>query len=567
MKATTLCRILCISLTCSFCRAPAQSASTSSEVQQIRQEMEQLRQDYERRMQSLERRLNQIEIPRAAAATNAAPAVAGPTSAPTSTPVAVAASQSGTNQAAAREAAIVRGREFAQQQFQQDAEMLDRNLAPATNGYFADRVEQVLQDYMDITGYVRAGYGRDNQGGPQPAFQAPGALAKYRLGNEAENYGELAFGKNWYVPGIFSADPATRPNDTPTGPIARAQVRLSFYNPYSSYNSGADTQFAVPEAWATIGNVVGSQPSMKFWAGDRFYERSDIYINDFFFRNMSGGGGGVEDIQLPFGQLAFAWIGNGSQSDLYRDIPSPTTPANEAGFSKGSWDLRLYDVPVPLGKGEFNFIYANADAGQDQNGNSLQRTDGFAFDFIHIVKPLLDQPSFNTFSLQVGSGPAKTFSSGFETFNFEGNSYIRPDPDNSWRFRATEHFVLQPSEHFSIGPALVYQYTYYGNGYGNQTWLSAGVRPIVEFNKYFSLAFEGGVDYVSDSFYGTSGNLFKLTLAPQVALGNQFFSRPVLRAFVTYGHWSDAFVGQVGGQDYQNLQDGLTWGLQMEAWW
>ena len=26
---------------------------------------------------------------------------------------------------------------------------------------------------------------------------------------------------------------------------------------------------------------------------DRFYERMDIHINDFFFRNMSGGGGGV----------------------------------------------------------------------------------------------------------------------------------------------------------------------------------------------------------------------------------------------------------------------------------
>ncbi len=108
---------------------------------------------------------------------------------------------------------------------------------------------------------MRAGYGRNNQGGPQVGFQAPGALAKYRLGNEAENYGELAFGKNWYVPGIFSADPKQRPDGTPTGPIARTQVRLSFYNPYTAYNSSAGTDFAVPEAWASIGNVVG-QPAL-----------------------------------------------------------------------------------------------------------------------------------------------------------------------------------------------------------------------------------------------------------------------------------------------------------------
>ena len=74
---------------------------------------------------------------------------------------------------------------------------------------------------------------------------------------------------------------------------------------------------------------------MKFWAGDRFYERSDIHINDFFFRNLSGGGGGVEDIQLPFGQLALAWIGNGSESDLYTDIYSPHRASQQRRFQQG----------------------------------------------------------------------------------------------------------------------------------------------------------------------------------------------------------------------------------------
>jgi maltoporin len=562
MKIATLFSTICLTLACGSHGASAQTSTTNSEVQEIRRQMDQMRQDYEQRLQALEERLKRMETAVAVSGTNAAPHVPAPPPL-----VATVVPQAETNAAAARQAAIERGRAFARREFAQDAEELDRNIAPATNAYYMQRVEQVLQDFVDITGYVRAGYGRDDKGGPQVAFQAPGALAKYRLGNEAENYGELAFGKNWYVPGLFSSDPQTRLDGTPTGPIAHAQVRFSFYNPYSAYNSSSETQFGVPEAWASIGNVVASQPGMKFWAGNRYYERMDIHINDFFFRNMSGGGGGVEDIELPFGHLAAAWIGNGSTSDLYTDIFNPVEPANSAGFSKGNWDLRLYDVPVPLGKGEFNFIYANTQTGQDQNNNSLPRTDGFAFDFVHLAKPLLYPNSFNTFSLQVGTGPAKTFSSGFETFAYQGASYIRPDPNNSWRFRATEHFVLQPSEHFSIGPALLYQYTYYGNGAGNQSWFSAGLRPIYQFNKYLSLAFEGGVDYVTDSVSSSSGNLFKLTLAPQVALGNEFFSRPVLRAFVTYAHWSNDFVGQVGGQDYLSDQQGLTYGVQMEAWW
>ncbi|MCX6926338.1 MAG: carbohydrate porin [Verrucomicrobia bacterium] len=567
MKTTTLIGAISLLLVCLPLQALAQISPTNSEVKEIRREMDQLRRDYERRMQLLEQRLNRIESPATVAGTNSAPAVGTPEPAAVAASGAATVSQSDTNHAAARQAAIERGREFAREQFQQDAEKLDRNIAPATNSYLKQRVEQVLQDFVDISGYARAGYGRDNKGGPQTGFQAPGALAKYRLGNEAENYAELAFGKNWYVPGIFSTDPNERPNGTPTGPIARTQVRVSMYDPYSAYNSSSGTQFTVPEVWASVGNVVASQPSMKFWAGDRYYERSDIHINDFFFRNMSGGGGGVEDVQLPFGQVAMAWIGSGSESDLYTDYPAPDDPANSAGFSKGNWDFLLYDVTVPLGKGEFNFIYANTDTGLDQNGNSLNRTDGFAIDFIHLAKPLVDPNSFNMFSLQIGNGPAKTFTSGFETFTYQGKSYIRPDPNDSWRFRATEHFVVQPIEHLSIGPALVYQYTDYGEGYGRQTWFSAGLRPIVEFNRYFSLAFEGGVDYVDDSYSGTTGNLFKLTLAPQVALGNRFFSRPVLRAYVTYAQWSDGFVGQVGGQDYQSVHGGLTYGLQMETWW
>jgi hypothetical protein len=28
----------------------------------------------------------------------------------------------------------------------------------------------------------------------------------------------------------------------------------------------------------------------------------------------------------------------------------------KAGLTKGTWDLRLYDVPLPLGKGEAGFV-------------------------------------------------------------------------------------------------------------------------------------------------------------------------------------------------------------------
>lgn len=173
----------------------------------------------------------------------------------------------------------------------------------------------------------------------------------------------------------------------------------------------------------------------------------------------------------------------------------------------------------------------------------------------------------NKFSLQYGRGAALTFTSGFETFTTPAGVFIRPLSKDAWRFRATEHFTANVNDAFSIGPALVYQVTDYDGNGDKVEWASAGVRPILHLNKYVSLAFEGGVDWVKDDAADSNDYLYKLTFAPQISLGGRFMSRPVTRAFVTYAHWGDEFRGRVGGNDYVDETDGLTYGLQMETWW
>jgi maltoporin len=542
----------------------AQTANTN-ELQAIRDEMRQLRQDYERRMQLLEDRLKQLD------SAAGQPSVTNPATpkdvvdAKTTRELAPASSDSTPSAAMANLGAAIRAKEFAEEQFERNTESRAYAISVEKNQPIKERIEKVLQDFVEIQGYFRAGYGRNDQGGPQVGFQAPGALAKYRLGNEAENYGELTFGKSFYAPDLFKLEPQERPDGTPTGPVARLQATMSIYNPYQDLLSSGSTDFGLPEIWAAIGNVVPAQPSMKFWAGSRYYRRHDIHINDFFFYNMSGTGGGVEDVALPIGKLAFAWIGAASSSGV-SDLPEPD-PNNKAGFSKSNFDLRWYDVPLPLGKGEFGVVYARADSGKDADGNSASDSDGGAFTFLHTAEKFVTDDGVNKFSLQFGTGPAKTFTSGFETFTLENGLFIRPDAHNSWRFRATENFTANLSDYFSIGPALVYQITDLGDQGGQVQWASAGVRPIVHFNQHVSLAFEAGVDWVNDQDAGTSDYLCKMTLAPQVSLGNRFMSRPVIRAFATYANWGGDFRGRVGGNDYLTEQNGLTYGIQMEAWW
>jgi maltoporin len=504
-----------------------------------------LKEDYEKRIMLLEERLQRLEAPAVPQPTNAVPHP--------ELPAAVDSAK-----------ANVRARQLAESEFQRDTESRERALLNERSP-LGQRMGEMLESFLDIHGYFRAGYGRDDQGGPQVGFQAPGALSKYRLGNEAENYGELSFGKNFYLPGFFKEEAAKLEDGKLPGPVARVQATLSIYNPYQDLLNSGNTDFGLPEAWGSIGNVVPTLPSMKFWAGSRYYRRHDIHISDFMFYNMSGTGGGVEDIQLPFGRLAFAWIGAASTSG-FSDLPEPD-PTNEAGFSKSNWDLRLYDVPLPLGKGEFGLVYARADSGLDASGNSAPNADGVAFTFLHTHQGLFSQDGVNKLSLQVGTGTAKTFTSGFETFSTANGIFIRPDDPDSWRFRATEHFTANLSDHFSIGPALVYQFTDYQDQGGQVHWFSAGVRPILHFNRYLSLAGEFGVDWVKDEATRTSGPLYKVTLAPQVSLGGRFMSRPVLRGFITYAHWDDTFIGQVGGNDYRTENQGLTYGVQMEAWW
>jgi len=95
------------------------------------------------------------------------------------------------------------------------------------------------------------------------------------------------------------------------------------------------------------------------------------------------------------------------------------------------------------------------------------------------------------------------------------------------------------------------------------------LRIFCGLTKYLSLAVEGGFDHTKNPNAPSQydGWLRKITFAPQIGAGRKFFSRPVLRTFVTYANWSDGLKGYVGGVPYQKRTQGLTYGVQCESWW
>jgi maltoporin len=64
-----------------------------------------------------------------------------------------------------------------------------------------------------------------------------------------------------------------------------------------------------------------------------------------------------------------------------------------------------------------------------------------------------------------------------------------------------------------------------------------------------------------------SGSIFKVTLAPQITPKVAALSRPSLRAYATWAHCSDGFVGLVVPLLYGSEQRGFAAGVQLETWW
>jgi len=414
-------------------------------------------------------------------------------------------------------------------------------------------LEQQVQSF-EFHGYFRSGYGLNSAGGQQVAFQAPGADAKYRLGNEAETYGEFIFVNNWLNPEQNTGKAWIKTE-------VMIEANTSNYASYANFPNGIGSdQFRLREAFVRAGHIFESQPDAKFWAGERYYRRQHVEINDFYPLDMSGYGAGAEDVNVGIGKLAVAFLA-GARPDIV---------AQNGNYAKSNIDVRLYDLKGPAGLWAAWFDFATAKGGTAQNGSTLPAgtafptVNGYAFGLRH--QRLEWHGGYHAFSIQYGKGAASNFSTSIE----DPTPFLK----SSERLLIAEHLLIQPNDRFAVMPIFIFQRKRDGQpGHGFNDWASFGLRPEVFFTKYLSLAFEGGFDHTQGLVTTQNGTtqfdgwLRKFTIAPQIGAGRKFFSRPVLRVFLTYANWSNGFRGLVGGVPFEDRTSGLTYGVQTETWW
>lgn len=363
---------------------------------------------------------------------------------------------------------------------------------------------------LALIGYLRTGVGGSIDGSPRSCFQLPGASAKYRLGNECETYGEIG-----------AAGPVAKGAD---GSEFAVHVRSSF----SRSDISSTTSYGIAEAWASGSHVLpGSLNSATVWAGQRFYMRQDVHINDFFYWDASGTGVGLQDLAVGRGKLAYAlFVGDAdAQKTVYRH------------------DLRLHDIPTNPG-------------GLLTIGGDIRTSDGDMGVMVtvqHSQSHVLGGQ--HRLAFQFGQGAASTLNHDSDlTDSADRRTWRAVD---AWDFRLAPDWsgMLTGVVERRISP----------NVDERQTWYSVGARPVYHFTDHLAVALEVGHDIVQPD-NGDVRRLTKITLAPMLTAGRAFTDRPQVRLFVTHAFWNQA-AREAGLEETVGSIHGTTFGLQAELWW
>jgi len=412
---------------------------------------------------------------------------------------------------------------------------------------------------LEFGGYIRAGAGSASKGGEQVCFQLPGAAAKYRLGNECETYGEL----------VFNAQLYKAPDSDLTFKL-NTMTSLKVAN--TDFDSGTTTT-GLPQAWVQALNIgTGAFSKASLWAGRRYYQRQDVHINDFFYWNNSGNGGGIEGVDFGIGLLSYALRRNsgdvttGSTNRFALDPVTgnvvPQAVPTTARASVIGHDFRLSGIDVnPGGKLTVGIDLRFSSSTEAARAAGVKEANGQFFNLQHQQNGLFGEPkSFNRLTLQQGRGVVANLSALAPDFAAKSD-------DKSWR--VVEQVLIEPESGPWNGMATVI----YEDRENKQKWLSLGARPVYHFSDAWSLAVEAGHDQVTPTG-GAVRRLDKLTIAPQISAGRYFNSRPTLRLFYTYARWNDAAQKAASAGDtlsatgvFGVAKSGSTIGVQAETWW
>ena len=370
---------------------------------------------------------------------------------------------------------------------------------------------------MDFTGYFRAGPGLTSGDTSRACYGLGRGSAgmTYRLGNECDLYGEFTLSKGMAKDGIDY----------------RVSLMMNHYTPATepAAGKGFDQKLQVEQLWAEAKGF-DIAPQATFWIGKERGRRSDVHIVDTFFTEMAGVGAGFKGQPAGGGKLGAAF---------YRTDSNAVKPGNRL-------NIEYTDVAANT-NGKLNF-FVTATKGDFAGGKP-----GTGFTVRHDQSNLFGLGLNNTLWLQYASGSAG-LNSNFGDLTAGGKA-------KSWRIVESFHF-----QSGALGGQVIALLADETNASGTSTAsASLGGRVSYALSRNFKLVTEAGYsEFKPDG--GQVAKLTKVTIAPTLAIGPDFWSRPEFRLYVTSAKWNSAAGNVTGQAAFAGKTSGTSFGAQVE-WW
>ena len=384
---------------------------------------------------------------------------------------------------------------------------------------------------LDFDGYFRAGPGATSKNASRACYNLGIDGGHYRLGNECDLYGEFGLAQTTTVDGV------------------QYKAKVMF----NQGSSGTDTgsSYTSMEQLYVEGKGFDIAPNTNFWVGKRFYGRNDVHILDTQFVDMSGVGAGADQMDVGIGKLGVAYFTSDSGKGL-GDAAAGTSTAPAARFNADLADIKIN----PGGTLRVTGTYTK---GRYDNATSGKGTSGVGLGLQH-VQALAALGGANTLWLQYANGSA----------GMNGNFGTANAPTGTKQARIVESITWQAGP---LGGQAVALYGKHGQDDVNSLVafkeLSVGGRVAYALSKNFKLVGEAGhMEKRPDG--SPTQKLDKITFAPTLSTGPDFWNRPELRLYVTHAKWNDAANAGAGIDGLTGLADGKTsgnsYGAQVEVW-
>jgi maltoporin len=387
--------------------------------------------------------------------------------------------------------------------------------AAALTAAFAGNAMAVDLAGFEFNGYSRGGPVLSYTDGVKGNLALGGELQKYRLGNEGDNGIEVNLARTFDLNGMkFKVD----------------------YMP-AKWNSGSVN---TEQAYVEVSGFSFS-PEAKFWVGQRRLRIQDVHIVDYFLMNYGDNqGGGVTDI--PIGG---AKLGLGVFSGDKFDAQLPT------GVKATRLNADISEIKTNPG-GILRVLFTGVHGSGLANSNT-----GAGLSVSHNQADFLMPGMSNALFLQTSRGHARIDG------EFEAIDGVTPGRKVN---RIADSIAWQRGP-FG-GQALVAYQSNRDDATGATTKdFSLGGRISYALTKNFKMLVEAATTTRKPTS-GADQRLSKFTIAPTLALNEDFWSRPELRFYVTTAHWNAAAAaanattfGQ-GGKTSRSIA-----GIQYEIWW